>query len=111
MADFKGAVMAAVDARIDASLISDDLTLPDGSTVRGRYERRAVELEGIDGGINNGAMYGVVCVFHCAATAAVLALIEGDLLRADGVRYKLIRRLPPAGDNNGRVTLELGGMQ
>jgi len=108
MADFYGAVMSRVDARIDASRISDDLTLPSGATVRGRFEREAVELQGIEGGITAGGMYGTTVLFRCAASVAVRALIEGDLLTADEIVYKLQRRLPHAGDNNGRVVLELG---
>ena len=101
-------VMNQVDARLDASRISDDLTLPDATVIRGRFLRGSLPVEGPDLGIDGAGAVVTQTLFNTAATAAVLALIEGATLTHAGTAYRLQRKYPPRGDHAGRITLELG---
>ena len=101
------ALMNRVDATLDASAISDDVALPDGSIVRGRFLRYSDEIGGLDGVVGGGLSVTVI-EFRCAATAAVLALIEGSILRHAGNDYHLNKKVPTGGDHVGRIVLELG---
>lgn len=106
MANFS-ATMGVIDARLDLSRISDDVYLPNGSTIRGRF-LRGEQTVGLDVGTLNDPVRVVAVVFHCAATSAVLALVEGDVITHAGVSYRVLRKSPPGGDDTGRVMLELG---
>lgn len=102
MTDFAD-TMAVIDAAIDASLISDDLVLPDGTSIRGRMLRDEVELQTADG----GSIAADEVVFRTAYTPALAALPAGELVLHNDNRYTFRRRVPDRGDTLGRVDLLL----
>jgi hypothetical protein len=98
--------MARVDAKVDASLLSDELTLPSGATVRGRFFSTYTEFELGEG----EAAIGLDISFRCRATPEVLALTENELVRIYGKRYRFVRRYPNEGDHTERTILALGNL-
>lgn len=108
MTDFS-AIMNRVDARLDDSGISDDLTLPNASVIRGRFLRYQVEQATLDGGVIAGGVATTVIEFRTAATAAVLALAENAIVTHAGQSYRVYRKVS-AGDHVGRISIELGAV-
>lgn len=98
--------MERVDARLDASPISDDLILPSGDIIRGRFFLGHREIE-----LRDGSIAALEISFSGPATSEVLRLVENELVRYRGVAYRFVRRLPNRGDETGRVVLELGTLR
>src|SRR5690606_32930689 len=93
-------LMGRVDSRIDASRISDTMTLPDGSTVGGRFFASHREHE-----LRDGSFVTLEISFMGPATEQVLALVEDELVEVDDTLYRFKRRLPDQGDESGRVLM------
>lgn len=76
-----------------------------GQEVKGKFYRKYREID-----YSNGTIVGLDISFDCQWQAFMASLNEGDALTVEGSSYRFLRRIPPQGDESGRVTLELGSI-
>lgn len=74
-----------------------------GNEVKGKFYNRYREID-----YQNGTIVGLDISFDCQWRAFMATLNEGDALTVEGASYRFLRRIPDAGDESGKVTLELG---
>jgi len=90
--------------------ISGEAAVMGSNEVLGKFFKRYREIA-----YPNGTVVGLDISFDCQWQSFMSALAEGDTITIkyrdtdkEDETYRFLRRIPPEGDQSGKVTLELG---
>ena len=101
--------MKAIDAKIFAAIGE---TLRVGSErIPGIFNNRYHEIQ-----LPDDTIVGLNITFDCQYSPVIEQLVDGDTVEVLGDRdvslgiFRFVRRIPPKGDESGKVILELGSV-